>query len=183
MDTFEIRSALEIAQQDHLPDLTKTAFDPDRSDSWDKVDPEELLFHIFDAHCNSYSIALFGVPNFDIELASIRGISLQPLVEKLYLALAEPTDKDIFNNFKLPFLGTNTESYQTELVKTLQFIDQLQPNTVDWEKVRQIKPDLDSIHFDYKNDCRDVSFKEQLETRQQLAEALVNAISAFFQST
>lgn len=177
----ELRTDLEIAHQDFIPLQTSKAFNPEHDEYWEKISPEDLLWHTFEAHCNFHFIALFGVPNFDIELAHHRGISLKPLVEKIIQALSDPANTDQFDSFHLPFSG-DIESYRTYLVKTLKFIDQLQPDSVNWTKVKTLKIDCEKITFNYTEDCRDVSFLEQLKTRQQLAQVLFDSFANLFKT-
>lgn len=170
---------------DPLPISTSSAFNPASDEYWDKAQPAQLNKHIVEVHLDPNMMRIFGIPNFDLEVAHIKGFTLKHLANKIYSML-----KDSISNFQLYPISPSTtgetyrtfiDQYKTDLIKTLLYIDQLQPETVDWEKVASIKPEFRKTGFVYQRDCRDASFVQQLQIRQQLASAIYDGITGLFQ--
>lgn len=167
-----------------LPHPTAEAFNPNSADYWEKQTPGELSRHIVRVHLDPYLMRVFGVPNFDLEVAQTKGFSLQNLANNIVHMLEEGLDN--FYQYSIP-LVTNARSVEgavgdhaTELIKTLIYIDQLQPGTVNWQRVIAIKSSFLKIDFDYQRDCRDSSFFQQMEVRRQIASALYYSVANLF---
>ena len=169
-----------------LPQATAEAFNPSSADYWEKQTPDELTNHIISVHLDPYLMRLFGVPNFDLEVAQARGFSHQNLANQIIDMLEQGLSN--FYQYNGPLTTTSISSdgaigdHTIKLIKTLDYIDELQPGTVNWKRIRLINPDLLRIDFNYQTDCSDASFAQQLAVRQQLAKALHDSIASLFQS-
>lgn len=169
-----------------LPQATAEAFNPNSADYWEKQTPDELTSHIVRVHLDPYLMRLYGVPNFDLEVAQARGFSHQNLANQIIDMIEQGLTN--FYEYKVPLTTTSISAdgaigdHTTKLIKTLGYIDELQPGTVNWKRIRLINPDLLRIDFDYQADCQDASFAQQLAIRQQLAQALHDSIASLFQS-
>lgn len=167
-----------------LPQATADAFNPSSADYWEKQTPGELSRHIVRVHLDPYLMRLFGIPNFDLEVAQAKGFPLQNLANNILHMLEEGLAN--FYQYSIPLINTASSpdgaegDHAIELIKTLIYIDQLQPGTVNWQRVRSINPAFLKIDFEYQRDCRDSSFLQQLNVRRQIASALYDSVANLF---
>ncbi len=74
---------MKVSILNPLPQSTSEAFDPKSADYWEKQTLGELTRHIIRLHLDLYMIRLFGVPNFDLEIAQARGFSHKQLANNI----------------------------------------------------------------------------------------------------
>ncbi len=126
----------------------------------------ELVKHITEGHFMPLVLDSYGVPRFDIELAKLRGFSLQAVVEAAYQVLAsgysnegkfstthEGSEKILSASFSSHNIEYLTEQQKGTIVKTLMLIEDLGVGRVDWRRVTKLVPSAPFVNLDLERDA------------------------------
>lgn len=138
---------------------------------WYSSTPEYHIGHMTGHLTPSALFGIFGVPRFDIEVAALREINVQPVIGKICELLAAP---DMVLQQKIehfshdpiytPFL------YRAMLVKTLRYIDMQEPKIADinWDNIEALyfpgaRHVLLNLEIDsFESSLREAAWKEVL---------------------
>lgn len=150
---------------------------------WETCSPASLRGHIVNAHLKAHILMTLGIPRYDIEVAALRGIQLDWVVQKAYEKLARPEAET---------KGEDTiERYKQMIVKTLLYIEKLGLATIDWKRVSMLYPKARKIRLDLPADGHDshpkynppetrISFLSNLATTAKFMSGNVNARAGNF---
>lgn len=169
-NSFNLKEYLKILPIVHFED-NNMLFPPQNS-PWNEstCTGPQLRGHIVNAHFLPVVLADLGVPRYDIELSESRGFNLEWVAKKAYERLEEPpqttaarfSSDEYWKRRNLYFAFGDIDGYRIMIVRSLLYIDQLGLAQVNWDRVKQVVPNVTEINLDLDRDSTEGPFQKPL---------------------
>lgn len=133
--------------------------------------------HIIDIHLRAGVLHSLGVPLYDIEVASVRGMKLDLVVAEIMKRIARK-DPEIALEMNREGASASVSEYKINLVKTLRLIERHKLAKIDWDSVETSFAGASNVEIDPSRDFRDKSFIGSLRHVAMIEDPAVRAAAA-----